>query len=234
MLKKFRTKIFNILIKTMDIFNYLIPALGVEYYEKNVNYVELGMVTCSFDDLKQFYLDTYEDLADLILIPIGLDNIYERNDFEFLDPSININNKSFSELKKEKYKSKKFNFRKSTEYFMQKANIRVNNKLRNAIGHNDYIYNCISQEITYIPDSSKPNKVENIYLLEFAEECIGMIKSVIYIEELVYQLEKNSCIFDGDIPIVMPNDFIKKQGRNEKCLCGSSKKHKKCCGKIFN
>ncbi|MGL4741256.1 MAG: SEC-C metal-binding domain-containing protein [Sarcina sp.] len=232
MLKKFRIKIFEILDNAMNIFNYLIPALGVEYYESEINYEKLGMVTCSFDDLKQFYMDTYEALGDIVLMPVGLDNIYYRKNFETLDQNKNEKLKTLSNLKNTKFKGVKFSFFESNEYLINKANIKVNNRLRNAIGHNDYTYDSITQEILYVPDSSRPNKIEKIYLLEFAVECINLIRGVVYLEEILYQLEKADCMMKGHKPKITVDYFKKKQGRNEKCLCGSGKKFKKCCGKV--
>ncbi len=42
--------------------------------------------TSTFDTVKQFYLDVYEGLGNLLIIPIALDNIKIRNDFEKMAP----------------------------------------------------------------------------------------------------------------------------------------------------
>ena len=38
-----------------------------------------GFTTSSFDSVKQFYLDVYEALGNLMIIPIALNNIKYRN-----------------------------------------------------------------------------------------------------------------------------------------------------------
>lgn len=233
MLSRYSEKVVDILNEFVSVFQFLIPAYGLTFYkDRNIDFSLYGTTTCSFEDIKQFYLDAYEVIGDIILLPIGLNNIFYRGDFE------KINDKMSSSPKVKKYydlfkvtKGERSKFIDLNELFCKVTKIKLNGKLRNAIGHNDYTYNGITQEITYIPNSAQPNKKEHIYLIEFALECIQLIKGIIMIDEIIYQVRKCQYLYEGCKPKIEVKDILKKVGRNELCPCGSEKKYKKCHGK---
>lgn len=112
--------------------------------------------------------------------------------------------------------------------------LNLDNKIRNAIGHNTYNYNGVNQVITYYPSGCENQEDENkLYLLEFCQKCFNIFQSILTVSELVYQTEKIYYITKGHKPID-PSVFriSKKIGRNELCPCGSGKKYKKCCGQM--
>ncbi|MGM8297536.1 SEC-C metal-binding domain-containing protein [Clostridium perfringens] len=232
MLLRYREKIFNMLTEFTEIFQYLIPAYGVECFSKvDIDYKINGMTTCSFEDIKQFYLDAYEVIGEIILLPIALDNILYRGDFKSLNDDFYKSSKikDLTNLK-DATKGTKYKYINLEEEFCKIADVVVNSKLRNAIGHNDYMFDGINQKIIYIPNSARPEKKEEIYLLEFAIECIKLMKAIIIIEEIIYRVQQLQLIGEGHVPTVKISSYIKKVGRNEPCPCGSGKKFKKCHG----
>ncbi len=117
---------------------------------KQVDFEMEGSTTSNFDSVKQFYLDVYEALGNLLIIPVALNNIKYRNSFDTLNRIDNRNNTltDFIGLTK----ANRYKYCVDTEIYIEKLNIIVNSKLRNAIGHNDVEYDTASQKITYIPN----------------------------------------------------------------------------------
>lgn len=222
-------KVFNILNTYISVFEYLIPAYGACFYEEDIDFNTLGTTTCSFEDIKQFYLDIHETFGEMILLPIGLNNIKYRGEFQSVE-SKNSNISCFDDLKGTN-KGKRAEYVTNRESFTKMMQINLNSQLRNSIGHNDYKYNGIDQVITYIPNPKTPSKSKNIYLLEFAIDCMKLVKGLIICDEILYQIRKIQYLHEGCIPKVTPKDFYQKVGRNEKCPCGSGEKYKKCHGR---
>lgn len=119
------------LSKFMDILPNLIPAISAMQY-KSINYEEQGISTCSFEDIKIFYIDAYEKILSFIHIPICLDNIKYRGKYDTFNFS-----KHFDDFMKKK-KGNKLKEISKGEFFSSMINFPIDNKLRNAIGHKDY------------------------------------------------------------------------------------------------
>ena len=193
------------------------------------------MSTCSFEDLKQYYLEIYEVIGEILIIPIILDNLYYRKDknkinIEYFEQVFgNKNFKCLNDLVKGRNKGNRFKFINNDEKFCSILDLNVNIKLRNAIGHNDYKFDPITQIIEYLPNQSSKD-AETIYLLEFAGLCLDLTKSLLILEEMIYGIEIYSYLDKGIRPTVNTNQIHSKVGRNEKCPCGSGKKYKKCHG----
>ena len=132
-----------------------------------------GSTTSTFDTVKQFYLDVYEGLGNLLIIPIALDNIKIRNDFEKMAP-VEKNISSIDEFVATT-KATRFHYIFSNEPHVALADIILNAKLRNAIGHNDVEYDTVTQCITYIPNPKDRSKRNQEYLLQFENEALKKI-----------------------------------------------------------
>ncbi|MDR2944190.1 MAG: SEC-C domain-containing protein [Methanosarcinales archaeon] len=228
LLGQYQKKIFNLLNRFTDLFVYLIPAYGATYYTEEIDYKNLGISTCSFEEIKQFYLDIYETIGELIIVPIALNNIKYRGNFQISKDKDGIEKKI--EKLKEDSKGTRLMFLNQNEVFTDLLQLNLNNKLRNAIGHNNYEYNGIRQKITYSPNLKNLNEKYSTYLLKVALECIELLKRLLILDEMVYQLQKFQYIFEGNLSMRYFRNL--KIGRNEMCPCGSNLKFKKCHGKI--
>ena len=104
------------------------------------------------------------------------------------------------------------------------------NELRNAIGHNNYSYNGIDQEIKYYPSKDNDGKECKVYLLDVAVECINLMRSSMVLEYIIFLLflKKNS--YENKSVELHPM-FYSRAHRNSLCPCGCGKKYYKCCKK---
>lgn len=229
----------NVLLgEFIETFPYLVPAFSLQFCEEeeeNIDFETEGTTTSTYDDVKQFYLDTYETLGNLLIIPAAIDNIKNRDDAN------NFINNDAGIVSLDKFitssKAHRFRLYNTNEIYMCTIDVRYNQKLRNAIGHNDVEYETSTQKIIYIPDPRKREKKLSEYLLEFEIEALSMFKTVLVISEYLYRLRELELLSKGVKPL--PVEFPTKERRkekiypNEKCPCGSGLKYKKCHGRIF-
>lgn len=196
----------DLVYKTYDIFinifQRLIPALAMQYCKDGSICFEIeGSTTSSFDSVKQFYLDVYEALGNLLVIPVALNNIKYRNDVNIMNP-LEKNVCSLESFLKQT-KASRYHFCSDTEVYTRFLNIGINSKLRNAIGHNDVEYDTVSQMITFIPNPKDRAKKKTEYLLEFENEAIHMFQAILGISEYLYRLRELSLMYDGKIPLIV-------------------------------
>lgn len=222
-------KIYNEFIKT---YPFLIPALSLQYCDDGVvDYDAEGSTTSSFDLIKQFSLDAYETLGNLLVVPVALNNINYRNNCN------QCAEKDGKTVDLEKYialsKANRFHYCDETEQYTKELQVILNSKLRNAIGHNDVEYDAITQKITYIPNPKDRTKKETAYLLEFENEAIYLFQAITVISEYLYRLREIEMIENGHVPLPVDQGLtpFKKVDRNEPCPCGSGLKYKKCHGR---
>lgn len=231
-LDEMQALIYKLYGEFLDIYQALIPALLLQYCKDEAFDFELeGSTTSTFDTVKQFYLDVYEALGNLLIIPVALNNIKYRADADKLSTVEKnvVSLEDFIGLTK----AMRYHFCLKDEIYTDFLGVIVNPKLRNAIGHNDVEYDTASQLITYIPNPKDRIKKKTEYLLEFENEAVHMFQGVLAISEYIYRLRELELMFDGKEPIMarMPISKSKKIGRNDPCPCGSGKKYKYCHGK---
>lgn len=231
-LEELQELIYKVYDEFMGVYQRLIPALAIQYCKDNsFDFKYEGSTTSSFDSVKQFYLDVYEALGNLMIIPVALNNIKYRSDINAMNP-IEKNVKSLEDYIK-LTKASRYHFCLDSEDYTGFLKILVNAKLRNAIGHNDVEYNSVDQLITYIPNPKDRTKKKTEYLLEFENEAMCMFQAILGVSEYLYRLRELELMHDGKIPIMVQEraNWPKKIGRNELCPCGSGQKYKRCHGR---
>lgn len=197
-LDEMQALIYKLYGEFMDVYQALIPALLLQYCKDGAfDFESEGSTTSTFDTVKQFYLDVYEALGNLLIIPVALNNVNYRADIEKL-ASVEKNAVSLEDFIG-LTKATRYHFCLKNEIFTDFLGVIVNPKLRNAIGHNDVEYNTVSQLITYIPNPKDRTKKKTEYLLEFENEAIHMFQGILAISEYIYRLHELELIFDGKI-----------------------------------
>jgi len=231
-LKQLQSSIYKIYDEFIKTYPFLIPALSLQYCDDGVvDYDAEGSTTSSFDLIKQFSLDAYETLGNLLVVPVALNNINYRNNCN------QCAEKDGKTVDLEKYialsKANRLHYCDETEQYTKELQVILNSKLRNAIGHNDVEYDAITQKITYIPNPKDRTKKETAYLLEFENEAIHLFQAITVISEYLYGLREIEMIENGHVPLPVDRGLtpFKKVGRNEPCPCGSGLKYKKCHGR---
>ena len=232
-LDEMQSMIYKLMDKFINIYQALIPAISLQYCkEDSVNFESEGSTTSTFDTIKEFYLDVYEALGNLLVIPVALNNIKYRGNFDELSSVEGSKARSLTDFIG-LTKANRYHYCLEDEIYTGFLEVCVNAKLRNAIGHNDVEYDTVSQSITYIPSPRDRTKKKMEYLLIFENEAVHMFQGLLVISEYLYKLRQISLMFEGKKPISldMGSRKNKKIGRNALCPCGSGKKYKYCHGK---
>ena len=224
-LEEMQSQIYRLLDEFINVFPSLIPAINIQYIvEDSFDFENEGSTTSTFDTVKQFYLDIYETLGNLMIISVALNNIKYRTN---IDAFAVIDSKPYTLEEFIKLtKANRYRFCLNNELFTNFLGVKVNVKLRNAIGHNDVDYETISQLITYSPDPKDRAKKKTEYLLEFESEAVHMFQGILTISEYLYRLRELKMMHDGNISMIM--GMSRKIGVYDFCPCGSGKKFKFC------
>lgn len=199
-LKELQNLIYKMLAEFLDVFQALIPVLAVQYYKDgSVDYESEGTTTSNFDTVKQYYLDVYEALGNLLIVPVALNNIKYRGDYNKLNP-IEARNNTLSDFIS-LTKANRYKYCIDAEIYTDKLKVIINSKLRNAIGHNDLEYDTASQKITYIPNPRDRSRKEEEYLLEFENEALRLFQGLLVTAEYVYRLRQLELMINGCVPL---------------------------------
>lgn len=224
-LKQMQSQIYRILDSFVHVYPALIPALSVEFIgEDKFDYENKGTTTSTFETVKQFYLDAYETLGNLMIIPFALNNINYRGN---LNSSDTINSKTYT---LDEYisltKANRYHFCTDHEKYTSFLKLKYNAKLRNAIGHNDVEYDTVSQLITYIPNPKDRTRKETEYLMQFELEALHMFEAILAVSEYLYRLRELKFMQAGNMESIL--GMAKKIGVYDLCPCGSGQKYKFC------
>ena len=226
-----RSSIYSVYSEFMSVYPSLIPAIFLQYCDEGtIDFTTEGTTTSSFDTIRQFSLDAYETLGNLLILPVALNNIKYRSDYSrcaFIDGQ----SKTLEDYCGFRKKSRRYQCCDSNELYTKELRVIINTDLRNAIGHDDFKYNSVTQEIVYFPNPADRSKEDTAYLLEFENEVVHLFQAIIVVSEYLYRLDEFEMIKNGHIPISPNQPQYKKVGRNEPCPCGSGLKYKKCHGR---
>lgn len=221
-----QSKMFKIMEGYIAVALYVMPALPTFFLKENklVDKNNYGISTCSFLDIKNFYLDTFESLASCCDIIKCLDNIKFRGSYNNFGTKMTVENFRFHTRNGNKVKELV-----STEFFSSVFALSNDAyELRNAIGHNEYEYDGFRQEIHYRPNKRESDTVCSAYLLDVARECISLMRSSIILEFIVFELVREQYrALDVDL-YFHPVLYSKAKGQS-RCPCGSGKKYARCC-----
>jgi hypothetical protein len=210
-LPRLERKIFEALCQFVEKFKFLLPALGLQAYKSGMGEVvrRKGITTASFEDLKQFYLDSYEVGGELAPLVVAFNNIKHRGDFKVMRAKrTDISTIADYEGKP---KGDRIQFIDGQETFDRLLASRLNSKLRNAIGHNSYEYDGATQVIYYYASGTLARGDKKaMYFVEFAHYCLDLFVALMESGELVYELTKIDRLLKGDKP-VSPRVFKKSR-----------------------
>ena len=244
-----KKQIYNICDQIYEKIDLLFPAVSIDFYKdkKSCFTGKFAITTTSFEDIKQLYVDLYELICNLLIIPIGLDNIIKRKNYNEVQKVDGLN---ISELKEIPTKMKnKGNIIKLIDTkgsFGSLICTCLNSDIRNSIGHFTYeseeIADSYGQRICFY-DSKNRTKSVNISLVEIFYDIWQMYKCLGIFNELIHHIELQILAREGIIPSFITDQKIyrkmtkiekKKIYPNEPCPCGSGLKYKKCCGSPQN
>ena len=205
-LKELRSSVYKIYDEFVSAYPYLVPAISLQYCdESSIDFECEGTTTSSFDSVKQFSLDAYETLGNLLIIPIGLNNIFLRKDYSKCAEK-DCQSITLDDFIK-KTKAVRFHYCDKGEKYTGALDVIINQKLRNAIGHNDVSYDCLTQEITYVPDPKNRLKKEKTYLLEFENEAVHLFQAITVISEYLYRIGEIDMIKNGHVALPLEQDL---------------------------
>lgn len=197
-LKELQNEIFSTLSAFTKVYGALVPAYALQFFKDEIDYEIEGSTTSSYESVKEFYIDTYETLGNLLIIPVALNNIKYRGDYNLLD--LSVDNGGTLDDFIGKSKANRFHFCTKSEKYTELLKAIINPKARNAIGHKDVKYYAITQEIIYIPNPKDRSRTFTQYLLEFENEEMHLFQAVLVISEYLYQLMKIELMQNGCIP----------------------------------
>lgn len=228
-LSQLNSKIHEVMSGFIGAYPSLIPAISLQFRNDvdSFDFEHMGTTTSTFETIKQFYIDTYEALGNLMIIPVALNNILYRGDINQSDIIASVDKNSIDLEKFIKLsKANRYSFCTANEKYTDFLKLKYNAHLRNAIGHNDVEFDTITQLITYHPNPQKREKVETEYLLEYELKALHMFEAILAISEYLYQLMRLKFIQDGDLTVL--NEIKSEFGPYDLCPCGSGKKYKFC------
>ena len=192
--KTFYKKIYDIYLEWFKKTSKFLPVIFYSMRDSKMDIDKdlYGITTISFDDLKSFYSETYELILEMICIPIGLNNIIERKDYnKFYKDS---NAKNFDEFFK-LVKSKRIDSISEDESFSRK--IFINRHIRNSISHFDFEIDKNNQLVIF-HDSNRGKVVdEKMYFLDLGLLCFENVKIICYLNELLYSISKINYLNQG-------------------------------------
>ena len=157
----------------------------------------IGITTLDIEKMISIYKKCYEFLGSFVILPIGLNNIIERNNCNLFH-----NGKEHEIYEFLESISSKFNryndFLKEHEKFSHMFIGGLNNIIRNSEAHFDYYFNQLTQKIKFVNNHKGDIYEKEMYLVEFAVEVIKIYQKCVLIWEMSYQLNELFLISKGE------------------------------------
>jgi len=200
LLEDYSQRFHRTLAGLIEHFKFLIPAFSLSFAPEaaTLSIKEKGMTTTGFEDLKQFYIDAYEDAVEILLLIAALNNLKHRGDFvrmKYIRKDVTALDEFIGLSKGDRLK-----FFDGSEEF-DKFAMALDSRIRNAIGHSSYKYEPVAQLVRYYPKGRiGQGKEHTMFLTEFARLCWNLMQNHIQLNEAVYQIGKCYFIAEGDKP----------------------------------
>jgi hypothetical protein len=158
-----------------------------------IDHDEYGLSSVDYEALLELYSKCYEFIGEFIIYIVGLNNIAQRDDF-------NCFTKGNADIEQKVNQEDKYNriqcFVKLGEKFSGEFADTLNKVIRNADAHFNVEYDIMSQKIRFINKGKRNTEVEELFLIQLAEETIKVFGLTVRLWEIAYQLQKNRMICD--------------------------------------
>lgn len=159
-------------------------------------------------------------MADCCDIVIGLDNIDKRFNYNAFTNRIDMI-KFRNQTKGVRIKNLSLD-----EFFAARFNLKTDsNELRNAVGHNNFEYNGITQKLSF---TTAKGENKSAYLIDVALECVSLSRSAYVLLFYVYELKRYCFLQKGKRLLLNPLFYRLAKPQNH-CPCGSGAKYRNCC-----
>lgn len=155
LLKEYEERVLKILNSFVDKYPFFITTIGLESYTSVPDLSRNGTTTVSFDDVKHFYLECFEAIGEIIALTIAHNNLKYRNNHLVMPDSAFKTIKTLQDYINMQSKGNKISFCSNDEVFNDLVSLDTDNGLRNAIGHDSYSYDGVSQIICYYSSGKK-------------------------------------------------------------------------------
>lgn len=190
------TKFSVLASKMMDLFLNLVP-IYLDIDLKNIDLETEGITSLDVEELINLYKKCYEFLGSFVILPIGLNNIFERNNCNLFHNG--KEHEIFEFLESISSKFNRYNdFLRENEKISYMFIDGLNKVIRNSEAHFDYYFNQLTQQIKFVNNHKGDMSEEKMYLVEFAAEVINIYQKCVLLWEMSYQLNKLYLLSKGE------------------------------------
>ena len=197
--RRYEEKLFMQIDKYVAIFPRLIPAYNLTIIEPskldNEFFGDYGISSIAFEDVKSYYLDSFEVLKDLLDLVVALNNVKHRGNPETMLQIPGSKVQTLTEFRQTT--TRRMEYVKHGETFDKLFAPILSSPYRNAIGHMTWRYDPFTQVITML-ESERAVSGEDITLLQFADLVRRMFGVVLQAWELIYHLRKLPLVIQGE------------------------------------
>jgi len=181
-ISKFNTEFLTLMDSLSVLFPKLLPILSLRAANKIDNIPDNlnAITTVDAESLNDMYARTYEFILRHLNVIYLLNNLLSRG-----------NTKKFAKSKTEEEFNNYSAFNKIQTFLIQSERFSkpirsINNKIRNAIQHYDYVINYNDQTIHY----HDRNRDINLTYIELGNMILENVSAIFYLNELIYNLER--------------------------------------------
>lgn len=183
----FEEKIVKYFSEYIRLFKQVLPVFLNKKLNKSIDFETYGITTANVTDILNLYSNGYELFADAIDLAIGLDNIYERGEYDNF-----ANGRQSFKNKMSTYTSKfnKINYFCNSDNFpiCKSLNNNLSNRIRNPIAHYDWKVDGITQKILFT--DKRKGLTTDLYVAELVEKTISIFNKLYVLWEYYYQMYK--------------------------------------------